>query len=50
MRVTIEFARPVADAIDERTGRRLGRGKEFKFEWRTVEAVFLSFRGPLPRP
>jgi len=48
--VSIEFAGPVRDARDERTDRELGSGRRFQFKWRTIEAVFVSFRGSLPRP
>ena len=49
-RISVQFAAPVEDVIDERTGRQLGDGRRFSLEWNPTEAVFLSFRGPLPRP
>ncbi|NOX54727.1 MAG: beta-galactosidase, partial [Planctomycetes bacterium] len=48
-RITVQLAAPVRDVIDERTGRPLGDGRRFAFEWNPIEAVFFSFRGPLPR-
>jgi len=40
--ITVEFPAPVKDVIDERTGRRLGDGRTFRFDFNTVEAVFFS--------
>lgn len=42
--VTIEFARPVQDVVDERTGKHLGAGRTFQLPFRTPEAVMLSLR------
>jgi len=51
MPMEVEFSAPVRDVIDERTGKRLGDGSRFRFEFRTAEAVFLSFRGePVRNP
>ena len=47
--ITIEFAAPVSGVRDERTGRNLGNGREFKFDWPMNQAVVVSFPGPLPR-
>jgi hypothetical protein len=41
--ITVELAAPVKDALDERTGRRLGDGRTFRFDFNMVEAVFFSF-------
>ncbi len=46
--VTLTFARNLTDVRDERTGRNLGPGKEFKFDWLTTEAIVLSFEDVLP--
>lgn len=43
--LNVEFAHEVADAIDERGGRRLGDGRRFAFQFNGPEAIFLSFRG-----
>ncbi len=43
MAVDVEFAAPVADLIDERTGKRLGDGRTFQVEFRWIEAALLSF-------
>jgi hypothetical protein len=48
-KVSIEFAADVEDVIDERTGRRLGAGRRFPFNFNSVEAVMLSFRGRPPK-
>ena len=48
-RITVEFPAPVKDLVDERTGRKLGDGKSFPFDFNAVEAVFLSFEGHPPR-
>ena len=51
MPLEVAFAAAVQDVIDERTGKRLGDGSRFRFEFRTAEAVFLSFRGePVRNP
>lgn len=41
--VTLQFAREVRAARDERTGRSLGDGREFPLHWKQNEAVVLSF-------
>ena len=48
-RIAIELARPVTDATDERTGKRLGDGTRFEFDFNAVEAVLFSFKGGPPR-
>jgi hypothetical protein len=44
--VTLEFSFPVADARDERTGKALGDGKTFRFDWTMNEAVVMSLIQP----
>ena len=46
--ITVTFARPVRDLLDERAARNHGAGTTFKFDFNPVEAVFLSFEGPPP--
>jgi hypothetical protein len=41
--ITLEFAAAVKGAKDERTGKDLGDGKEFKFDWTVNQAVVMSF-------
>ncbi len=48
--VTLEFAGAIKDVKDERTGKKLADGKQFKFSWTQNEAVVLSFAGDPPRP
>ncbi len=48
MPLDIEFAAPVKNVINERTGAALGDGAKFTLPFNTVEAVFLSFEGPPP--
>ena len=43
--VTLAFAGAVKDVKDERAGKELGDGKEFKVDWTQNEAVVLSFAG-----
>jgi hypothetical protein len=43
--ITLEFAAPIKAARDERTGKDLGDGKEFKFDWTINQAVVMSFQG-----
>jgi hypothetical protein len=43
--ITIEFAAPAGDVVDERSGRHLGDGRSFSVPFRTCEAVMLSVRG-----
>ncbi len=40
--ITVEFPAAVQDVVDERTGRSLGAGRTFQFDFNTVEAVLLS--------
>jgi hypothetical protein len=47
--VEVELAGEVSGAVDERRGRRLGRGRRFRFTFPADEAVFFSFAGPPPR-
>jgi hypothetical protein len=42
--VRLQFAAPVQDVRDERSGRTLGSGNEFTAQWKQNEAVALSFR------
>jgi hypothetical protein len=44
----VAFPAEVEDVVDERSGKRLGSGRTFPLEYNTVEALFLSFRGPPP--
>jgi len=44
--VTVAFKQAVSDVRDERAGKPLGSGKEFKINWKMNEAVVLSFAGP----
>jgi hypothetical protein len=47
--ITLSFANGVAGVRDERTEKELGAGKQFRLDWRTNEAVILSFAGSPPR-
>jgi hypothetical protein len=40
--ITLQFARPVTGARDERTGNALGAGDTFKFDWVMNQAVVVS--------
>jgi hypothetical protein len=42
--ITLRFRSPVREARDERTGRDLGDGTEFNFDWKQNEAVALSIK------
>ena len=44
--VTLAFARPVANVVDERTGKHLTGGKEVRIEWTMNEAAVLSLGMP----
>lgn len=44
----IEFAAPVRDVVDERTGKKLGDGRKFTLDFNGVEPVFISFQGAPP--
>jgi hypothetical protein len=47
--VTLSFTQPVKQVRDERAGKDLGDGSEFKFDWTMNEAVVLSLtRGTPP--
>ncbi len=41
--VTLQFAREVQGVRDERTGKEMGKGREFAVSWKQNEAVVLSF-------
>jgi hypothetical protein len=41
--ITLQFSAPVKNARDERTGKALGDGKEFKLDWKQDEAVVIVF-------
>ena len=43
--VTLSFVQPVKEARDERAGKDLGNGKQFRLEWAMNEAIVLSFAG-----
>ena len=43
--ITLAFAHPIQGARDERTGKDLGDGQEFKFDWTINQAVVMSFAG-----
>ena len=47
-KINLEFPATVHDVVNERTGQRLGDGRRFAFDFNTVEAVLISFRGPSP--
>ena len=42
--ITVSFASPMRDVTDERTGKKLGDGQKFSFDYNAVEAVMLSAR------
>jgi hypothetical protein len=42
--IDVEFPAAVRDVVDERSGKKLGDGKRFSFEFKTAEAVFFSYR------
>ena len=48
-RVTLEFAGPIKDAINERTGESLGAGRAFPLDWKLNEALVISFASEPPR-
>ena len=41
--VTLAFAKPVKNVLDERTGKALGAGNEFPMQWKKNEACVISF-------
>ena len=43
MPVVLHFAAAVHDVRNERTGKPLGDGAEFPFDWNRSEAIVLSF-------
>ncbi|HEX3998592.1 MAG TPA: beta-galactosidase trimerization domain-containing protein [Pirellulales bacterium] len=47
--ITLHFAAPIRDARDERSGKSLGSGADFPFDWKLNEAVVVSFAGDPPR-
>jgi hypothetical protein len=47
--VTLTFAKKLTGVRDERTGKALTEGSEFKFDWKMNEAIVLSFDGAPPR-
>lgn len=47
--VTLSFAGKVSGVRNERTGKDLGSGTEFQFDWPRNEAIVLSFEGQPPR-
>jgi hypothetical protein len=47
--IEVRLAGPVRDAVDERTGKRLGDGRGFRFVLDQAEAVFFSFAGKPPK-
>ena len=44
--VTLTFRDAVKDARNERTGKALGDGRQFKVDWSMNEAVVVSFAAP----
>jgi hypothetical protein len=44
--VTLAFSGTLHNVKDERAGKSLGDGKQFKFDWKMSEAVVLSFDKP----
>ncbi|HVC96406.1 MAG TPA: beta-galactosidase trimerization domain-containing protein [Pirellulales bacterium] len=44
-KLNVEFPADVDDVVNERTGERLGAGRRFAFDFNSVEAIFISFRG-----
>ena len=44
--ITLEFPKPVRASKDERTGKSLPDGNRFQFNWKTNEAIVLSFETP----
>jgi Beta-galactosidase trimerisation domain len=47
--VMLRFAADVQGARDERTGKSLGAGAEFTFDWARNDAIVVSFGGSPPR-
>lgn len=48
-RLDIWFREGVKDMVDERTGKKLGDGRHFSFDFNSVEAAFFSFRRVPPQ-
>jgi hypothetical protein len=48
VKATLRFAAEITDVRDERTGKPLGTGKSFDFEWKQNEAIVISFAGSPP--
>lgn len=44
--ITLDFTKPIASVRDERAGKPLADGSQFKFDWKMDEAVVLSFETP----
>ncbi len=42
--VTLHFATPMSDVKDERTGKALGNGQDFKMDWTMNQAVVVSVK------
>jgi len=47
--IELRFKRSVRDVRNERKARDLGNGRRFKLDWKTNEALVLSFEGAPPR-
>lgn len=47
--IVLEFVAAVSDVRNERTGKNLGSGKQFKFDWPMNQAAVISFQGEPPR-
>ncbi len=43
--VTLTFDKTMKNVVNERTGKKLKNGKEFKFSWQQPEALVISFDG-----
>jgi hypothetical protein len=41
--IEVELSAPATDVVDERTGKKLGDGTRFSFQFDPVSAVFFSF-------
>jgi hypothetical protein len=49
IKVDVEFPAAVKDLVDERSGKNLGAGSKFSFEFKGPEAALMSFAGAPPR-
>jgi hypothetical protein len=47
--VTLTFKGNLTGVRDERSGKELGAGRQFKFDWKMNEAIVVSFAGDPPR-